>query len=245
MSTSVHLERSTGKVSIVNFLNSECSSCVKAMILHLLPTQHTLVIYILISIRSFTMIMTELPDNLQTLTRCPPCLGCVLAQSSPTLRDPMDCSLPGSSSHAILPGKNTGLGSHFLLQGIFPTQGSNLHLLLHLHWQVDSSPLSRQRRNTMMNKMHVLFIVWGTNCLEWCVLWPFFITHFTLWHAHLLSHGQMFATLWTGARQAALSIGFSRQEYWSGLPFSSPGDFPPPRDQTSVSCVSCIGRQIF
>ena len=191
------------------------------------------------------MITTELPDNLQTLTQCPPCTGGVLAQSPPTLWDPMDCSPPGSSGHAILPGKNTGLGSHFLLQGIFPNQGSNLHLLLHLHWQVDSSPLSHQRRNTMMNKMHVLFIVWGTNCLERCVLWPFFITHFTLWHTHLLSHGQVFATLWTGARQAPLSIGVSRQEYWSGLPFSSPGDFSPPRDQTSVSCISCIGRQIL
>ena len=40
------------------------------------------------------------------------------------------------------PGKNTGVGCHFLLQGIFPTQGSNLHLLCLLHWQVDSLPLS-------------------------------------------------------------------------------------------------------
>ena len=39
------------------------------------------------------------------------------------------------------PGKNTGVGWHFLLQGIFPTQGSNPHLL---HWQVDSLPLSHQ-----------------------------------------------------------------------------------------------------
>ena len=37
------------------------------------------------------------------------------------------------------PGKNTGLGCHFLLQGIFPTQGLNLCLL---HWRVDSLPLS-------------------------------------------------------------------------------------------------------
>ena len=35
-------------------------------------------------------------------------------------------------------------------------------------------------------------------------------------------------TLWTGAHQAPLSLGFSRQEYWSGLPFSSPGDLPDP-----------------
>ena len=38
------------------------------------------------------------------------------------------------------PGKNTGVGFHFLLQGIFPTQGSNMHLLYLLHWQVGSLP---------------------------------------------------------------------------------------------------------
>ena len=36
------------------------------------------------------------------------------------------------------------------------------------------------------------------------------------------------ATLWTVAHQAPLSMGFSRQEYWSGLPFPSPGDLPDP-----------------
>ena len=36
------------------------------------------------------------------------------------------------------------------------------------------------------------------------------------------------ATLWTVALQAPLSMGFSRQEYWSGLPFPSPGDLPNP-----------------
>ena len=38
------------------------------------------------------------------------------------------------------PGKNTGVGCHFLLQGIFPTQGSYLRLLHLLHRQVDSLP---------------------------------------------------------------------------------------------------------
>ena len=38
----------------------------------------------------------------------------------------------------------------------------------------------------------------------------------------------LFATSWTGAHQASLSMGFSRQEYWSGLPFPSPGDLPDP-----------------
>ena len=39
---------------------------------------------------------------------------------------------------------------------------------------------------------------------------------------------QLFVTPWTVAHQAPLSIGFSRQEYWSGLPFPSPGGLPNP-----------------
>ena len=43
-----------------------------------------------------------------------------------------------------------------------------------------------------------------------------------------LSHVRLFATLWTEAYQAPPYMGFSRQEYWSGLPFPSPGDLPDP-----------------
>ena len=43
-----------------------------------------------------------------------------------------------------------------------------------------------------------------------------------------LSRVRLFATPWTVAYQASLSMGFSRQEYWSGLPFPSPGDLPDP-----------------
>ena len=43
-----------------------------------------------------------------------------------------------------------------------------------------------------------------------------------------LSHVQLFATPRTVAYQASPSMGFSRQEYWSGLPFPSPGDLPDP-----------------
>ena len=43
-----------------------------------------------------------------------------------------------------------------------------------------------------------------------------------------LSHVQLFVTPWTVAHQAPPSIEFSRQEYWSGLPFPSPGDLPNP-----------------
>ena len=45
---------------------------------------------------------------------------------------------------------------------------------------------------------------------------------------HHFSHVSLFATLWTIASQAPLSLGFSRQDYWSGLPFPSPGDLPNP-----------------
>ena len=44
----------------------------------------------------------------------------------------------------------------------------------------------------------------------------------------LLSRVRLFATPWTVAHQAPPSMGFSRQEYWSGLPFPSPGDLPDP-----------------
>ena len=43
-----------------------------------------------------------------------------------------------------------------------------------------------------------------------------------------LSRVRLFVTLWTVARQAPLSMGLSRQEYWSGVPFPSPGDLPDP-----------------
>ena len=45
-------------------------------------------------------------------------------------------------------------------------------------------------------------------------------------HACVLSHVRLFATPWTVALQAPLSMGFSRQEYWSRLPFPSPGYLP-------------------
>ena len=54
-----------------------------------------------------------------------------------------------------------------------------------------------------------------------------------------------FSTPGTAARQALLSMGFSRQEYCSGLPFSYSRGYSQPRAQTHVCCVSSIGRWIF
>ena len=68
--------------------------------------------------------------------------ACSVTLLCPTLCNPMDCSPPGSFCPWDFPGKNTGMGCSFLLQGIFLTQESNLSLLHLLHWQADSLPLS-------------------------------------------------------------------------------------------------------
>ena len=71
----------------------------------------------------------------------------LLAQSCPTHCNPMDCSQPGSPVHRIFPGKNIGMGCHFLLQGIFPTQVFNPGLL---HFKQILYLLSYQRSPTYM-----------------------------------------------------------------------------------------------
>ena len=84
------------------------------------------------------------------------CVLCLVTQSCPTLCDPMDCSPPGSSVHGDSPGKNTGVGCHALLQGIFPTWGSNPDLL-HC-WQIihclshQGSPKGTQNPNQRVGR---------------------------------------------------------------------------------------------
>ena len=55
----------------------------------------------------------------------------------------------------------------------------------------------------------------------------------------LLSRVRLFATPWTIAHQAPLSMGFSRQEYWSRLPFPSPGDLPDPGIKPASPALAC------
>ena len=86
--------------------------------------------------------------------KCPMCCA-VLSHAFMSLCDPMDCSPPGSSVHGDSPGKDTGVGCHALLQGIFPTQGSNPRL-----------PLCRQI-------LYPLSHQGSPRILEW-VAYPFF-----------------------------------------------------------------------
>ena len=80
------------------------------------------------------------------------------------------------------------------------------------------------------------------------ILPPGFVTtthkvcHIGHLRATCFSHVQLFATPWTVACQAPLSVGFPRQEFWSGLPFLTLGQSSQPRDQT---CVSHLAGRFF
>ena len=69
-------------------------------------------------------------------------------------------------------------------------------------------------------------------CFAYLLVFSSELWHLSLWKVKVkvksLSHVQLFATPWTAAYQAPLSVGFSKQEYWSGLPFPSPEHFPDP-----------------
>ena len=105
-----------------------------------------------------------------------------LAQSCPTLCDPMDCSLPGSSLQGILPpwdfpGKSTGVGCHFLLPGIFLTQGLNPDLLhsrqtLNL-WATREAQLSQRsfKLFQFFLSFFLPFALWGSPLLCPAVHW--------------------------------------------------------------------------
>ena len=69
--------------------------------------------------------MTLRFTHLSTQLRSSGAVPCLVTQLCPTLCDPTDCSPPGSSVHGDSPGKDTGVGCRALLQGIFPTQGSD------------------------------------------------------------------------------------------------------------------------
>ena len=70
----------------------------------------------------------------------------------------------------------------------------------------------------------------------------YFMLHAVLSH---FSHAQPSATQYTVAHQAPLSLGFSRQEYWSGLPFPSPEGLPNPGIKPTSPVFSALGGGFF
>ena len=82
---------------------------------------------------------------------------------------------------------------------------------------------------------------WSFICLGFCLyLWQVRACMFSCFN-----HVWLFTTPCTVACQAPLSMEFSRQEYWSELPFFSSRGSSRPRGQTHMSCISCIGRWVL
>ena len=92
----------------------------------------------------------------------------------------------------------------------------------------DTLPLVPPRVLSVEIHLKCHSVLWPPLCHLSCLksfLWSYlFIPSVT----SCLESVQLFVTPWTVDYQAPLSVGFSRQEYWSGLPFSSPGDLPNP-----------------
>ena len=108
---------------------------------------------------------TQVHSHMNMLT----CMCAKSLQLCLTLYDATECSLPGSSVHGILPGKNTGVDCCALLQGIFTIQGSNPHLLPLLHWQAGSSPLAPPVKPECAHTRTYLHIHWNM-CSHLCTL---------------------------------------------------------------------------
>ena len=114
--------------------------------------------------------------------------------------------------------------------------------------QKDEFGLSGVSEKEMITSMYettewiscVYVVASGLNIIALCYL---FIKHTCMFSHSIMP--QFFVTPWTIACQAPLSMGFSRKEYWSGLPFLPSRGSSRPRDQTHVSCVSCTGREIL
>ena len=136
--------------------------------------------------------LTTYLSSLQTDTSLLGYRCCSVTKLFPTLCYPRDCSLPVSSVHGISQSRILVWVAISFSRGSIPTQRSNPRLL---HWQADSLPLSHQ--GSPHSRMLLLLL-------------------------SRFSRVWLCATPQTAAHQAPLSLGFSRQEHWSGLPFPSP-----------------------
>ena len=179
------------------------------------------------------------------------CAAYLVARLCPTPCGHMDCSLPDSARDS--PGRNTGVGCHALLQGIFPTQGLN--------------PGLPQCWRTVYHLSHQR----SPRVLEW-ISYPFSSESYwpRSWTRVSCIEGRFF-TKW-GTREAQCRLmscatslwlyptlcdpvdyslpgssvhGILQTEIleWVAMPFSRASSWP--RDGTCLSCVSCIGRRVL
>ena len=122
------------------------------------------------------------------------------------LCSPVDCSPPGSSVDGDSPGKNTGTECHALLQA---AAAKSLQSCPTLCNPIDCSPPGSPIPRILQART-----------LEWVAI---SFSNEWKWKGKVksLSHAWLFATPWTAAHQASPSMGFSRQDFWSGVPLPS------------------------
>ena len=161
---------------------------------------------------------------------------CLVAKSVPTLCNPLDCSLPGSSIRGTFPGKilewvaicssrgSSRPGIELMSSGCPALAGRFF----------TTGPLGKPP-SALDGAMSVQ-VSWWDLCLykkkktvELCLCFSVSGSLYLICYSVSCSVvSNSFVTLWTVAHQAPLSMEFSRQESWSGLPFPSPGDLPDP-----------------
>ena len=132
---------------------------------------------------------------------------CVNAQSYLTLCNPMDCRPPGSSVHGIFQARVLEWGaiafsSHY-------AAAKSLQSYPTLCDPIDGRPPGSSVPGILQARTLEWVAIFFSNAWKWKV------------KVKLLSCVLLLATPWTAAYQAPLSMGFSRQEYWSGLPLPS------------------------
>ena len=126
-----------------------------------------------------------------------PLVLCLVTWSCPTLCGPLDCCPPGSSVHEDSPGKNNGVGYHALLQGIFPTPGSNPGL-----------PHCRWIRYQLSHQGSPWILEWVTYPFSRRSIWPRYQTGVSC------IAGRFF-TSW--ATREALTPGRWKQKHWENF----------------------------
>ena len=157
-----------------------------------------------------------------------------------------------------LPGKNTGVHCHFLLQGIFPTEGANPRLLRLLHWQTNSSALCHTQGCHISGCLNIMPILEKLLTLRLCHL----KISFPLWgnnKVHYSYEGQSKCFMHALVAQLCPTLcdpidcslsGFSVHEIlqarileWADISSFRGSSWP--RDWTWASYVSCMGRPIL
>ena len=141
-----------------------------------------------------------------------PMLCCLVTKLCPSLCNPIDCGPPGPSVHGISQAR-TRVNCHFLRRSIHAAAAAK-SLQSRLIWcgPIDSSPPGSPIPGILQARTLEWVAVSFFNAGKWKV------------KVKSLSRVRPSATAWTAAFPAPPSMGFSRQEYWSGVPLPSPTD---------------------